>query len=229
MKHATRYLLTLLLCLATTLMVQAQVGDLRHNLSIGVNGGINMSSVSFSPKVKKKDLIGPVYGITFRYISERWFGMLCGVQGEINLSQRGWDEFYEDYPQLQYTRNLRYVELPIMAHIGFGKENGFLKFFIHAGPQFGYFISDSSSIDGDWENYRYHQEQHELEIEHKFDYGIIGGAGFEFHTGIGNFLVEGRYYLGLGDLFGNTKRDVFSRSANGGIGIKATYLFDLKK
>ena len=210
-------------------MVQAQVGDQRHNLAIGVNGGINLSSVSFSPKVKKKDLIGPVYGITFRYISERWFGMLCGVQGEINLSQRGWDEFYEDYPQLQYTRNLRYVELPIMAHIGFGKENGFLKFFIHAGPQFGYFISDSSSIGGDWENYRYHQEQHDLEIEHKFDYGIISGAGFEFHTGIGSFLVEGRYYLGLGDIFGNTKRDAFSRSANGGIGIKATYLFDLKK
>ena len=229
MKHATRYLLSLLLYLGTTLMVQAQTGEQRHNLAIGVNGGVQMSSVTFSPKVKQNNLMGPSFGITARYISERWFGMLCGIQVEANFVQRGWDEFYEDYPELQYTRNLRYVELPILAHIGFGKENGFLKFFIHAGPQFSYFLSDSSSIGGEWENYNYHTFQHDAEVDHKFDYGIIGGAGFEFHTGIGNFLIEGRYYYGLGDVFGNTKRDYFSRSANSGIGIKATYLFDLKK
>ncbi len=219
----------LLLALWLSLPLRAQTGEPRHNLSIGINGGINMSSVSFSPKVKQKNLMGPAFGLTFRYINERWFGMLCGVQGEINLSKRGWDEFYEDYPQLEYTRKLTYAEIPLMAHIGFGKENGLMKFFIHAGPQFSYFISDSSSIGGDWENYRYHQEQHTLEVEHKLDYGIIGGAGFEFHTGIGNFLAEGRYYLGLGDIFGNTKHDDFSRSANGGISIRVTYLFDLKK
>ena len=49
-------------------MVQAQVGDQRHNLSIGVNGGVQMSSVTFSPKVKQKNLMGPAYGITVRYI-----------------------------------------------------------------------------------------------------------------------------------------------------------------
>lgn len=224
-----RLLSLTLLALWLSLPLHAQTGEPRHNLSIGVNGGVNMSSVTFSPKIKQKNLMGPSFGLTARYISERWFGMLCGLQGEINLSQRGWDEFYEDYPQLKYTRKLTYVEVPLMAHVAFGKENGFMKFFIHAGPQFSYFISDSSSIDGDWENYRYHQEQHELDVEHKLDYGIIAGAGFEFHTGIGNFTAEGRYYLGLGDVFGNTKRDYFSRSANGGIGIKITYLFDLKK
>ena len=43
----------------------------------------------------------------------------------------------------------------------------------------------------------------------------------------GHFLLEGRYYYGLSDIFGNGKSDVFGRSANGTIIIKASYLFDI--
>ena len=223
-----RYLLAILL-LAGSLSLQAQTGEQRHNLSLGVSGGVNLSRVIFSPKIQQKDLAAPVFGITARYISERWFGMLCGVQMELNFSQRGWNEHYDDYPELMYKRKTSYLEVPALMHIGFGKEHGFLKFFIHGGPQFGYYLSDSSEIDGDWINYRYHQEQHTLDVEHKFDYGIVGGAGFEFHTGIGNFLLEGRYYYGLSDIYGNTKKDYFSRSANTYTSIRLTYLLDILK
>ena len=40
-------------------------------------------------------------------------------------------------------------------------------------------------------------------------------------------MLEGRYYYGLSDIFGNGKQDVFGRSANGTIAIRATYLFDI--
>lgn len=209
-----------------TLSVHAQVGEQRYNLALGVNGGVNMSSVTFSPKVKHKNLNGMNAGITARYISERWFGIMCGIQAELNYSQRGWDEYYSDYPQLKYTRTLNYLELPLLAHLGFGKENK-VQFFFHGGPQFGYFLSDSRSVDGDWENYYYHTAQHDMDVKHKLDYGIAVGGGFEIPTRIGHFLIEGRYYLGLGDVFGNEKKDYFSRSANSGITVKLTYLFDL--
>ena len=61
----------------------------------------------------------------------------------------------------------------------------------------------------------------------KFDYGIAGGAGLEVRTGIGNFILEGRYYFGLNDFYNNTKRDYFGRSAHATIIGKLTYLFDL--
>jgi len=209
-----------------SLSAYAQTGEQRYNLAIGVNGGINMSSVTFSPKVKHKNINGMTAGVTARYISERWFGMICGFQAELNYSQRGWDEYYPDYPDLQYTRTLNYLELPLLAHLGFGKDNK-LQFFIHGGPQFGYYLSDSYTINGNWEDYSYHTAQHDMDVKHKLDYGIAAGGGFELPTKVGHFLVEGRYYMGLGDIFGNQKKDYFSRSANSGITIKLTYLFDI--
>lgn len=214
---------------AIALPVQAQVGEQRHNFSIGVNGGINMSSVSFSPTVRQKNLMGINTGMTLRYISEKYFKMICGAQLEVNFSQRGWDEFYEDYPELQYTRKMNYVEIPFLAHLAFGKDRG-MQFFIHAGPQIGFFISDSSTQSGNWNDFTgITVEQHKKAVENKFDYGITGGAGLELRTKAGNFLIEGRYYYALSDFYKSTKKDYFSRSAHGVIVAKLTYLFDLKK
>ena len=65
-------------------------------------------------------------------------------------------------------------------------------------------------------------------IENKFDYGIAAGAGLEYNLPkVGHLLLEGRYYYGLGNVFGNTKRDYFGRSNHNTIYIKMTYLFDI--
>ena len=40
-------------------------------------------------------------------------------------------------------------------------------------------------------------------------------------------MLEGRYFYGLSDIFNNSKKDPFGRSANGAIYIKAAYLFDV--
>ena len=34
----------------------AQLGEERHNFAVGINGGLNMSSVSFNPKIKLNTL-----------------------------------------------------------------------------------------------------------------------------------------------------------------------------
>ena len=68
-----------------------------------------------------------------------------------------------------------------------------------------------------------------MPIQNKFDYGITAGLGVELTSKVGHFLVEGRYYYGLSDIYKNSKKDVFSRSNNGVIYAKLTYLFDVKK
>ena len=70
--------------------------------------------------------------------------------------------------------------------------------------------------------------QETMPVENKFDYGITGGIGLEYsHPVIGHFMVEARYYYGLGNIYGNTKRDYFGRSNFGTIVVKGTYLFDI--
>ena len=221
---------TLLLLLASAGRANAQVGEQRHNFALGLNGGINLNSVSFSPTVRQSNLMGITGGLTARYISERYFKMICGAQIEVNFSQHGWDEYYQDYPDLQYTRKMNYVEIPLLAHLAFGKEKRGLQFFIHAGPQIGFFLSDSYTQSGPWEDYSsVVVEQHDKKVDNKFDYGIAAGLGVELKTGAGNFLLEGRYYYALADFYSSTKKDYFSRSAHGVITAKLTYHFDLVK
>ena len=40
----------LVLALLFALPAAAQLGEERHNFAVGINGGLNMSSVSFNPK-----------------------------------------------------------------------------------------------------------------------------------------------------------------------------------
>lgn len=229
----TKLLTFLLLSFLFNLGVHAQVGEQRYNFSLGVNGGINLNKVSFSPTVNQSNLMGINTGLTARYISEKYFSMICGAQIEVNFSQRGWDEYYENYPDVHYTRTMNYVEIPFLAHLAFGKDRG-MQFFLNLGPQIGFLLNESTTQTGDMEdmlnsNPYFETEQHDKPADNKFDYGIAGGAGVELCTGIGNFIIEGRYYFGLSDIYNSTKKDYFARSANGSIIIKATYLFDISK
>ena len=85
-----KYIGILVLAWLFTLPATAQLGEERHNFAVGINGGLNMNSVSFDPKIKQNTLNGMEMGVTMRYMSEKYFKMMCGVQMEINYSQRGW-------------------------------------------------------------------------------------------------------------------------------------------
>ena len=106
-------------------------------------------------------------------------------------------------------------------------------FYVEAGPQVGFYLGDKGHKGGLFNdstlNLRPGQvnQQYDMPVKNKFEYGITAGAGLEVNTKIGHFLLEGRYYYGLSDIFGNGKKDVFGRSANGTIVVKASYLFDI--
>ena len=63
----------LVLALLFALPAAAQLGEERHNFAVGINGGLNMSSVSFNPKIKLNTLNTMSMGVTMRYMSEKYF------------------------------------------------------------------------------------------------------------------------------------------------------------
>ena len=232
MKRIFLPLLFLLLNTATF----AQVGELRSNLAIGFNGGYNFSKVDFSPTIKQEFETGWTGGLTLRYTTEKYFALICAAQLEVNFAQRGWNELIDDGSNNTYHRTTNYIEVPFMAHLGWGKEERGLQFFINAGPQLGMFLNDKefygSSGEYPWQPENRPNginEQYGKAVEKKLEYGIVGGLGMEVKTGIGNFIIEGRYFFGLSDMFGNSKADPFGRSANTTITGKISYLIDLTK
>lgn len=226
-----KYFLILLL-LGISIPAAAQLGEQKNNLSFGFNGGVNNNQVSFLPNIKQKGYMAYTGGVTARYISEKYFAMICGVQLELNYSQRGWEEKIEDNANT-YSRTMNYLEVPFLAHLAFGKEKG-TQFFVNAGPQIAFLLNEKEHYSSGWDasnrpngiNYQYGKM-----ADNRFDYGLVGGAGFEIKTGIGNFLLEGRYYLGLSDFYTNNKANInnFEKSSNSTLSARLTYLFDISK
>ncbi|MCM1522626.1 MAG: PorT family protein [Muribaculaceae bacterium] len=204
------------------------------NFSIGVKGGATLSRMSFTPEVHQNMVQGITMGIMARYHEEKLFGLI----GEVNITQRGWKEDFlrDEAPQYEYSRNLTYIQVPLMTHIYFGPER--VKFFINLGPEFGYLIGDKISANFDYHDYGSLEgfpqgyrtnRQLNMPVEVKFDYGIAGGAGIEIFINKRNsILLEGRYYFGLGNIFHASKRDYFSASRGTSVEITAAYLFRLK-
>ena len=243
-----RYLILLLVVHCSLLATRAQVGEYRNDLAVGVSAGYMLSSVGFVPEVPQKQLGGMTGGVTFRYTCEKYFKSVCAIVAEVNLVQTGWKENIMDMDNqpvyyvndkekanpLSYERHMKYVQVPIMARLGWGRERKGLQGFIQLGPQIGFFLDESTTsnlqpgIGKQTERSSKIEAQDTMAVQKKFDYGIAVGGGIEFsHPKVGHFILEGRYYYGLGDIYKNSKSDFFGRSNFGQIVIKATYLFDL--
>lgn len=248
-KWAGRLLMALALLVLAPVAASAQIGEYRSDLSLGGSAGYVMSTVGFNPDIPQTQLGGLTGGLTVRYTCEKYFKSICALVGEVNIAQVGWKEDIRDvndqpvinkYTGLaeEYQRQMTYVQVPMFARLGWGRERRGFQFFFQAGPQVGFYLGEKVKTNFD-RSLRNNADrlgaqrdaaQDSLPIQHKFDYGIAAGLGLEYsHPKIGHFIVEGRYYYGLGDVFGNSKRDYFGRSNIGNIVIKLTYLFDVFK
>lgn len=197
--------------------------------AIGVSGGVNFSKVNFVPKVTQNMLVGFNTGVMVRWRTES----NLGLQVELNFKQEGWDEKFENfetedgttevYSGYYYRRKMNYLEVPFLSHIYFGGEK--VQFFINLGPQIGFFIGDKEeeNLGGVIPN-GHQNAQHGMDIEKKFEWGLCGGPGIELRTGIGSFLLEGRFFYALGDFYNTRKDDAFSKASSQVISAKLTYL-----
>ena len=203
-------------------MVCSQTVDFRPEWAFGVNAGVTLSRVGFLPRIPQRLLVQETGGFTARYISEK----NCGILVELNFSLRGWNERQDTVSHFhRYSRSLSYIELPVLTHfyIDLGKRT---RMVLNLGPQISYNIGEKvlekEIVDLELFIPLYYDS--DFIVERKLDYGITGGLGLEVRTGIGSFILEGRYYYGLSDIFNNTRADYFQSSHNQVIVAKLGYL-----
>lgn len=236
---------TLSVCSLTT--VQAQIGEHRSDFAIGANGGYVLSKVGFTPTVQQKQHGGITGGVSLRYVCEKYFKTICSVYAEVNYAKVGWTEDILDIENnavlisgtgeaLKYQRDITYIQIPVFAHLAWGREERGFNFFVNLGPQIGIYLNESTTTNFDettpTENDRVSNitAQYDMPVEKKLDYGIAAGAGMEYSIPkVGHFLLEGRYYYGLGNIYGSSKKDYFGKSNFGQIVVKASYLFDITR
>lgn len=199
------------------------------NVCLGVKGGVDLSRVFFTPGVKQGWPVNPTLGLGLRYIEENHFGLIA----EVNWVRRGWKENFEGLP-FRYQRNLDFIEIPVFAHIYFGRR---ARFFINAGPQIAFRIGesvssnfdpfDTSSIP-DFPHTNRRNSQMTEPVKQKVDYGISAGLGCEYNINRRNSLsIEARYYFGLGNIFAAGRQDPFRASNMMYIALTAGYWFRL--
>ncbi|MCF0160717.1 MAG: PorT family protein [Bacteroidaceae bacterium] len=226
---------SLALAVSLALPVRAQVGDSRSDLAIGFTGGVNITSVSFTPTIKQSSLIGPNFGATIRYTCEKYFTCICAIQLECNYAQMGWKERIEDGSGNEYNCQMNYVQVPLLCRLAWGRERSGAQGYLVLGPQAGFYLNKKENYGGKepWDvSKRPNNVTHQYgkEPDKKFDYGIALGAGLQVSgKHIGHFLLEARYYYGLGDFYDNSKKGYFGRSGHSAIQVKVGYLFDILK
>lgn len=234
-----------LLLLFPSATTWAQVGEYRNTFSIGASGGYNLSTIRFTPKVVQSMHGGLTGGLSMRYTMEKYFSTIASVAAEVNFSQVGWKEKIRDLDNQpvvnavtglpeEYSRTINYIQVPFLAHLAWGRETRGVSFFVNAGPQFGLYLSESTKTNFDWSQRNMNDRantivaQDTMAVENKFDYGIALGVGMEYsHPAVGHFLIEGRYCYGLGNIYGDSKRDYFGSSNIGTITLKVAWLVDI--
>ena len=242
---------TILLVLTCFFLLPANAQKLRRDheqeIAVGVTGGMNFSRIKFLPNIKYRlNEVGgqsfrPGYrfGAVFRYIHQNHFGL----QAEINYAKAGWKELYYedsgtsmvndiDLQNVEIGREINYIEMPILAHIFFGKRK--VRFFTELGLQLSAMLKYGdlkwNIAEDDPRRLALAEDDPRLYDDHsKMNYGLAGGLGFDFLIGKCHTIVGARYTFGFKDLYGNKKGDMFQKSNTHLLNATMTVLWSVRK
>lgn len=167
-------------------------------LSYGVKSGVNLSSIG-GESIEDVDLrTGFHIGLLGRLeLSEKF-----ALQPEIQYSQRGFKsdaeagDFDPSNPNLPTTistvetsSRFDYVDIPLIAQ--YKLTEGLT---VEAGPQLGFFLSESIKVDGD----DIDNEQSNSDSFALAEVGLLGGLGYYLDSGL---FFQARYILGVTSIF----------------------------
>ncbi len=252
--NCRRYILLCALCSAFCILLQAQPRLQTPEIYIGVHGGVSASTIWFNPAVDymtpitQACVLGGNGGLVFRYAKHK----CCAIQIEINYQHRGWREHIgandastyitnvylpnpnkistaaitstTPVPTLTYTRELHYIELPLLMNINFGNERW--RGFFNLGPQIGYCIKDNRGEGEKINPTKYH---YETPIDHPFDWGLAGGLGFYYRSrNAGLYQLEARFNYSFGGIYGTQLVDHFSMASPMDLSVNLAWMWEFK-
>jgi Outer membrane protein beta-barrel domain len=186
------------------------VANIEAQVKLGPTAGLNLSTMtlkSMGLSLDPKTVVGFNVGV----ISEFKLSGNLYLQPALLFTTKG-SKFSVLDQEMTITPG--FIEIPVNAVYKFG--TGSTKFFLDAGPYFGFGISGKTDASGEKTDIKYGSgESDDLK---GFDFGLNIGAGVE----INRFLVSVHYELGLANLSPVTTDNTESKTRV--IGISLAYL-----
>jgi hypothetical protein len=212
----------LLILLMTVIFGQsmAQEADSRKGFKhvLGVKVGQNYSWINLEPSVDQNALTGPVIGISYLYMPQYFGGILIEAQ----YIQYGWEEIFLDNTS-SYSRELSYLELPILTNLVLGRKKTHLK--VQVGIKFDILLNDKENSNLPEEQLQYYNG---LEIDDPVELGLAFGASISRIFPFGEIQLDTRYNAGLSNLFDPTEDISLLYSQNQALTFSAYYWFKVK-
>lgn len=192
--------------LCATMLLTAMTNA--QNASVGVVGGFNMANVSSDAKgLDTKGITVFGFGGVFDYKLNKNLSLYIqpmylqkGTKLDIPTGEEDDFDFFGNF-EIKFKYN--YIEIPIFFKYTLGSGN--TKPYLMAGPTVGILSSakitmeivDVFSFDTDMGD-----------AAENMDYGIGFGGGVSIPAGRNSLFIEGRYTLGLKDVFNGTTEEM---------------------
>lgn len=157
-------------------------------VSFGPKAGLNLANISnFDGDMKP----GFYAGAFAEYQISDFFG----VAGELLYSGQGSKDSYTDESgKYDVKQNLDYLNVPVLAKLYIAEGLS-----LDLGPQFGFLLS--AKLKGE-------EDGVDVSVDNKDAYnGFDLSAGMGLTYNIGQFMIQGRYNLGLTDVMKNNEGD----------------------
>ena len=220
---SVRYILIPIIILICFISSMAQIDSLDTRKEakhyIGIKAGQNYSWIKLDPRVRQNGLLGPVLGISYSYFPQHFASIVMEAQ----YIKYGWEEVFLDSAN-SYSRELTYLEFPVLTNFVIGKKNTHLKF--QAGIKLAVLLNDLENSDLQDSYIQYYNG---LAIEDTFELGLAMGISLSHILPLGELQLDLRYNSSLSNLFppaDDLRKLLYSQ--NQGISLSLYYWFKIR-
>lgn len=205
----------------TLLLPGCLCGSLSAQTWAGFKGGYTLSQTTFEPDIDIQRQSGILAGLVLKQSAKP----NVGLQAELNFSQKGWIETFDDFGTRTAAFRYNYLELPIMTNIYLGRRR--VQYFLNLGPFFSYLLSADSTFNklpDDTPTYSFSER-----TAINFEYGLAAGLGVNVKIGQGMLMAEARLAIGLNNAIDRDATDAPLGSQNQAAQFSLSWLFDAQK
>lgn len=180
-------ILTALMFVITTAAVYSQ-----PNLSLGIEGGLNLANVSITPSQTSNSRTGLIIG----GVLDIGISNNIGVTGGLRYIMKG---FQTTSQGVTFTDKLNYLEVPVLLKVKFPLTE--VKPYVVGGPVLGIRVSASEEQSNG-------QQTADVDASNAYesiDFGLLFGGGLDFKIAAKTDLfIQAGYSFGLSNIYKQT-------------------------